>query len=221
MFTLSGKGAKPQVLTTINFPTGSISWTVPAGVTKATFTGRGGNGVSDASTSFWFAYGRVIAGTGGSSTLNWSTVYSTISGLIGGAGNRFVNALSSSWFFTSATGLTISQFSNIQLFTTSTGTTYVSGALTATTEGGAVTSGTVAGLGYWKLNGTYWAQGYAGNATTIGSFSFPGGSYSGSYPNGIGGSASPTTYTNQTVTPGATLTGYNYSGASLIVTYYA
>lgn len=57
--------------------------------------------------------------------------------------------------------------------------------------------------GTYYASGVYIAPGGAGANTTGFGFTFPGGGISGSYPNQVGIAASPASYTNVAVTPGA------------------
>jgi hypothetical protein len=103
--------------------------------------------------------------------------------------------------------------------------TYLTG-YSITTIGAPQTSGNItyagtSGLDEWIIYVTGYVHGGAGTAATALGQTFPGGGYSGTYPNGTGTAATTTTYTNVAVTPGNSYSIVVPSGGTVTLQYYS
>lgn len=223
-------GAKKEI-TTVTFPSGTTTWTVPVGVINLIVaSGKGADGVSDSAdpNPTILPGGALVnpfsaAGTYGN--LDWSQVYAMINQYAGSGGprgqtNRFVvwrigtnNELIDNGPY-SDTG----PYSDGDVYgTTSTVAYRQFGGTTPPTSGQVLYSffstpgGGEAGF---KLQVYRYTYGYAGANTTGFGKTFPGGAYI----SGTGYPATTTTYTNVAVTAGATYTIVN--NGVLTIQYY-
>lgn len=108
--------------------------------------------------------------------------------------------------------------------TTNLSGTYLTG-YSANTLGSPQTSGNItyagtSGLDTWYITVLGYIRGGAGASATALGQSFPGGGYSGTYPNGTGSAASTTTYSNIAVTPNASYPIVVPSGGFVTLEYY-
>lgn len=225
---LAGGGPRPGVLTTVSF-TSNGTWVAPAGVsTVVSASGKGANGVSDyvglVATNI---AGQIHFETGLPTNppyAQWSNAY-----------NNHLTALSQLNLsyptygpsnFT--TGYTVLLQSNDYWYLIS-GTANLSGVyLTGydvTVLGSPQTSGNITyagtgGLDEWYIEVYGYVAGGAGAASTALGLTFPGGTYTGSYPNGVGNAATTTTFTNVAVTPGTSYPIVVPSGGVVTLQYY-
>jgi hypothetical protein len=229
MFAAS-KSASAGILQTVTF-TSNGTWVVPVTVSNvATISGSGSDGVSDYITGLYsFIFG-AIRGT--PSPLNtpfaqWGDLYSqyltTTSALSAisypdyGPSSipweDFVTVNSSDQWSSSPNTLNLSSVYLTSYSTVTGGSPQTSGNIT-------YASLPPAGITFWggSING--YTQGNAGTASTGLGKTFPGGSYTGTYPNGVGGVAPTTSFTNVAVTPSASYPIVVPSGGSVTIQYY-
>ena len=221
-------GAAPVTVTL----TSSQTWTCPAGITSINLYGKGQDGASDSNAGAYvmFTASREPVYTPNNPYLDWSTIYSGHA-----AAKASVTAgsyLSSSFVIWHDYPISAAnKWADVSKYTiadlgiglssvyvvSAPGATYNYGAAAPTS--GNVTSAFVGGYTGWGADFTIKAPGGAGAATTGFGKTFAGGGYSGTYPNGVGGTGSSATYNSVTVTPG---TGYPLtipSGGSIQITY--
>ena len=202
-------------LTTYTFPSGTSTWTAPAGVTNIVeATGYGADGTAPywdpTATIGYSGVQELIIGTQNIS-LNWSTVYSEATAILssanaGGTGTRSYSNANGFIirFINVGTGLTTGP-----AYSSSSGT--IRGTATLSAVGSATTSGAVTSYGVWLISCEAYDPGTTGTATTGFGKTFPGGTPSSPV-------APTTTFTNVAVTPGTTYTIVN--NGSLTIGYY-
>lgn len=228
MFAAS-KSASSGTLKTVTF-TSNGTWVAPATVSNVTtISGNGSNGVSDYVTtiiSCIFGAFRGNPSPANAPYAQWSDNYgdytnglSTLSGLTYPTWGPALLPRESFTLVNSS-----DQWRNTYS-TTDLSSYYLTGYST-NASGPPPTSGNILYSSLPSSGGLFWSysiQGYvAGNAGTAATGlgkTFPGGSYTGSYPNGVGGTAPTTTFTNVAVTPGASYSIVVPSGGSLTITY--
>jgi hypothetical protein len=201
-------------LVTVTFPAGTSSWTSPSGVTKIqTAIGKGADGTPAVwnNVTIGYAFPNSALGSSGS-ILDWSTVYSDANALLstanaGGTGDRLITAEYYIWPLYSdntAGARTTLSYPNTRIRNT---------AALVPVPSGTPTSGQVlygSGYLYWAVVCDKYFDATTGANTTAFSLSFPG---------GVGGAATTTTYNNVTISPSTTYTIVN--NQSLTITYYA
>lgn len=212
------RGAKKLI--TFNLPTGTSTWTAPAGVTNLlSAVGKGSNGTA----GYWnvanYSFNSWVTGydqTGGSATtVTWGQLYNNVVSYLsianaGGSSSRTLNMPSYS--------VQIYPSNNVDIYNFSTPLT-IRGTASIASIGSPPSSGTItyAQVGLyvtkgWYLDGLeYYQSGSDGSATTGFGRTFPGGTMS--VP-----TASNTTFTNVAVTPGTQYTIVN--NGTLTITYY-
>lgn len=223
-----GEFTSGLTLTTVTF-TSSTTWVAPSYVSNiVTLSGKGSAGVSDSTapanilnSEINNSLGVVVPSASPTPARDWSDFYqrsvdlanqiNTGSGVVAFSAwtNRQVRVDTRSYYYDYLSGgVTITGYA-------------VAGSATVTTDYPA-TSGAV----YYISSGwgggsrtlfTEYFYGGAGTAATGISQTFPGGAYSG----GIGYPASTTTFTNVTVTPGASYSLSIPSGGQISISYYA
>lgn len=211
---------KGRPVITYVFPAGTSSFTVPSGVTSlVSAVGKG----ADGSAGSWGS-ASIIAqawatgysfGSGGSSSVDWGTLYSQIQSHqstvnAGGSGERTLNIPSYS-FEIYATGSS----TNLGVIYTSSFNATIRGTGSITSIGSPPSSGTITYTqvlnntrGYYLSGLEIYSPGSTGASTTGFGLSFPGGN---------SGPASLVSYSNVNVTPGTTYTIVN--NGSLTITY--
>lgn len=228
-----GEFTSSLTLTTVTF-TANGTWTAPGNVAVVTtLYGVGQAGVSDSTTTSTtygaFSVERIVAASGGS-THDWSelralydnfaSTYNSGSGVVSSFSYPLSNGgrvgtddtFSSGNWTTSGTG---------------SGTNLVRGSV-AIYYNNAPTSGTITyadvntiktNTGQYPLlqyNWTVYVYGSAGGDSTALGYTFAGGAYSG----GTGYPATPATYNNVSVTPGASYSVVVPSGGQVQISYY-
>lgn len=190
--------------------TSSTTWVAPATVTNLlAVIGKGQDG-----------YGTYVAGL--------SVDFTSVESIVSGSG---ANSLPIPWSgVANTTNITVSRFNassynplyqyQNRAFTFYSNNTFswvnnpealpyyvVTGTWTLGSYGGAPNppsgNATYGATGGYFASGLYFAPGGAGANTTGFGFTFPGGGVSGDYPNQVGEGATPASYTNVAVTPGA------------------
>lgn len=226
---LAGGAPRPGTLTTVSF-TSNGTWVAPAGVsTVVSASGKGANGVSD-------YVGQVTSSGAGQIHLSspistnppyaqWSTAYNNHLTALSQLNlsyptygpsnftNGYVVILETTDYWYAITGNT-----------TNLSGTYLTG-YDVTVLGSPQTSGNItyagtSGLDQWYIQVYGYIAGGAGAASTALGQTFPGGTYTGSYPNGIGNAATTTTFTNVAVTPGNSYPIVVPSGGVVTLQYY-
>jgi hypothetical protein len=231
MFSAASKSASSGLLTMVTF-TSNGTWVAPATVSNvAIISGNGSNGVSDYVTGLYsFIFGAV---RGTPSPLNapyaqWGDLYSgytdTVNILSAISYPNYGPSSVSVGFFTTVNSSDQWSSSTPTIFNLS--SVYLTGYSTST-GGSPQTSGNITyaslpsgGVTFWGGNIQGYAQGNAGTASTGLGKTFPGGSYTGTYPNGVGGVAPTTSFTNVAVTPSASYSIVVPSGGSVTIQYY-
>lgn len=214
----SGVWPLPPTLTTYTFPAGTSTWTAPATTTRLeTAVGQGANGVSDSTGTVYTFHGTYQTLQSGT----WP-----IAGAYDGATGYNDAVYYRDLINNSPTPVTLQDYSIFVKYSSATNThevTTSTSILPRTYAPGTAyiynpnwpTSGPVTTAALITTDAAEFIPGGPGAATTGFSLTFPGGAYTG----GIGYPASPTTFTNVTITPGATYTIVN--NGSLTITYYA
>lgn len=229
MFAAS-KSASSGILTTVTF-TSNGTWVAPATVSNvAVLSGSGSNGVSDYITglySFIFGAARGTPSSPNAPYAQWGDLYSqyltttsTLSAI------SYPNYGPSSIPWTDIVIVNSSDQWSASPSTLNLSSDYLTG-FTTSTSGSPQTSGNItyaslppAGVTFWGGGINGYARGNAGTASTGLGKTFPGGSYTGTYPNGVGGAAPTTAFTNVSVTPGASYPIVVPSGGSVTIQYY-
>ena len=190
--------------------TSSTTWVAPVGVTSLlAVIGKGQDGGSDGPAAIDMDFNSVsstVSGSGRASLpIPWSSIAQSASNTV----SRFnivdysPNYIMLNREFTFFSNGTFDWVDNNQTFPYY----VVVGSWSLQSYGGAPNP--PSGNASYGANGTYYASGLyiapggPGANTTGFGFTFPGGGVSGSYPNQTGDPASPASYTNVTVTPGA------------------
>lgn len=227
---LAGGGPRPGTLTTVSF-TSNGTWVAPAGVsTVVSASGKGANGVSDyVGTVYTAAYwaSRNTVASPSAPYAQWGTLYNAYSTLL--------NALASKSYpsYAPTTPLPYGSFTNVaandtweNITYTFTGVAYYLTGYSTSTIGAPQTSGNITYASLtdftagWTIDVTGYIAGGAGAASTALGQTFPGGTYTGSYPNGVGNAAVTTTFTNIAVTPGDSYPIVVPSGGVVTLQYY-
>jgi len=190
--------------------TSSTTWVAPAGVTNLTAViGKGQDGASDGAANYALSFATInnsASGSGANSLpITWSAVANTTQTTV----NRF-NTLSYNPTFT-AVDRDFTFYANNTFTWVDGGGIFpyyvVPGTWILVPLGGAPNppsgNATYGSTGGYYAGGLYIAPGGPGANTTGFGFTFPGGGVSGSYPNQVGEGATPASYSNVAVTPGA------------------
>lgn len=223
-----GEFTSAQTLTTVVF-TSSTTWTAPAYLSNiVTLSGSGSAGVSDSTapanilnSEIGNSFGVVVPRATATPVYYWADFYQKSVDLA-----NQINTGSGVVYFESW------EFKNLRVDTRSyyydynPGTIYRTGYAVAGSATVTTTYPTTSGAVYYVSSGwsggsrtlfTEYFYGNAGSAATGISQTFPGGAYSG----GTGYPAPTTTYTNVTVTPGASYSLSIPSGGQISISYYA
>lgn len=218
--------------------TSSTTWVVPAGVTNIkTMSGRGGSGVSDYNSSggvYWQVESNSSMYFENDAYLNasvpfnaWNNYTSYVNNNVGNIinleqpGNRWQvgpNNKWREWGYGSSMVQVDYRYVRQAPFYSSFGT------VTALTSSQPVTYAYLNGGSYTFYTAVYYKEyGRAGDAAIISGSNvyreFPGGSYTGTYPNAVGGNATTTFFSNVVVTPGSTLQVGVPSGGVITIGY--
>lgn len=231
----SGKGfgltASGALLNTVTF-TANGNWVAPVSVSNvAVLTGQGSPGVSDYITTgvynaFFLAYqGSSPSPVAQPPYAQWADVYADYNTALSQLNLSYPSWGPSTYlagrsYFVYSNNYWERSGSNADLsglYLTSVSSNPVR---SPSTSGNITYSSLSAGATGWTVVANGYAQGYAGSASTALGKSFPGGSYTGTYPNGTGSAATPATYNNVTVTPGASYPIVVPSGGSVTIQYY-
>lgn len=219
------------VLNTYTFPAGTSTWTAPATTIRLeTAVGQGAAGTSDyADPNPSIVPGGITVSatntTGAFGTLDWGTLYNLLTPYAGSGGIRTQTTRTTVWALGTNDRTTTSAPLTDVIYNLDQPVYGTTSVVAYRQFGGTLppTSGQVlysffstpgGGDAGFRLQVYYYYYGSEGAATTGFSLTFPGGAYSG----GTGYPATPTTFTNVTVTPGATYTIVN--NGSLTITYY-
>lgn len=223
------QGGTTGTLTSVTF-TADGNWIAPASTTNVvTASGKGAAGVSD-------YVGQVAASQAGQIKFQTSLATNPPYAQWSNAYNNHLYALSQLNLSYPSYGP--SNFTNgyvvvlqtneywyaIANNTTNLSSTYLTGYAVGVL-GSPQTSGniTYAGTGtidQWLIGVSGYIRGGVGASATALGQSFPGGGYSGTYPNGTGSAASTTTYSNIAVTPNASYPIVVPSGGFVTLEYY-
>lgn len=225
---LAGSGGAAGTLTSVTF-TANGTWVAPAGVsTVVSASGKGAAGVSDYADVFTGQY-YGLQSSGVQPNLpyaQWGAIYGTYQTGLSQVSSRSYPGYgppSFSYFDTIYVD-TSDRWVRYNFGTSDLSSIYVTGYSTSTV-GSPLTSGnmTYANTGIisgWAININFIAAGGTGAASTALGQTFPGGSYTGSYPNGVGNAAVITTFTNIAVTPGTSYPIVVPSGGQVTLQYY-
>lgn len=230
---MSGKGfgltsQPPATLVSTTF-TANGNWIAPASTTNVvTASGKGAAGVSDyPSTYAGQYYGNQSSPTQSNAPYaQWSTIYnsylqglSQVSALsYPGYGPSVFNYFDVI-YVDSSNRWTRYNFSPNNLSSTYITSYYVSTLGTPPTSGNMIYSSMDPVSGWGVVLNTIAAGGAGASATALGQ-TFPGGAYSGTYPNGTGSAATTTTFSNIAVTPNASYPIVVPSGGFVTLEYY-
>lgn len=227
-FGLTGQGGG-GTLTSVTF-TANGNWIAPASTTSVvTASGKGAAGVSDAVGTVYRALYVAITGSPNPPTApyaQWSTLYNNYSALLNTLASKFypsyapTNSLPYGSFTYVATNDTWSN----DTFTFVGNAYYLTGYGTYTlgspSTSGNITYSSLSGVDGWGIDAYGYVPGGVGASSTALGKSFPGGAYTGTYPNGTGQPATTTTFTNIAVTPGASYPIVVPSGGFVTLEYY-
>lgn len=226
--SLAGSSSTPRTLTSVTF-TSNGTWVAPGGVDNVvSASGKGAAGVSDyVGIVTSNIAGQIHFETGLPTNppyAQWSNAY-----------NNHLTALSQLNLsyptygpsnFT--TGYTVLLQSNDYWYlisdTANLSGVYLTG-YDVTILGSPQTSGNItyagtSGLDEWYIQVYGYVAGGVGASSTALGRTFPGGSYTGTYPNGTGNAATTTTFTNVAVTPGTSYPIVVPSGGQVTLQYF-
>jgi len=222
-------GRPPITLNTVTF-TSDGTWVAPVYTTSVmTLSGKGAAGVSDYIGQVAYSYN--IATQYPSRNFppyaQWGDLYGNYATNIASLPTSFPNYGPSSWYdgeyFLVASdnywGKISGNYSDLSgtLLTSYNASSFG----TVQTSGNMTYSSLAGGGGGWVIDVFGYVQGGPGAAATALGKTFPGGAYSGTYPNGTGSAATTTTFTNVAVTPGNSYSIVVPSGGEVTLQYYA
>lgn len=224
---LAGGSGSTGTLTSVTF-TSNGTWVAPAGVsTVVSASGKGAAGVSDYGDSTGGLYCAVQTGSAANAPYaQWGTAYASYQTALSQISGPSYPGYGPSTFLdfdaffidpsdrwgrinstTNLSGIYVTGYSNYTV-----GSPPTSGNITYAGIGGTISG--------WGITVNIIAAGGTGAASTALGQTFPGGSYTGSYPNGVGNAAVTTTYTNIAVTPGTSYSIVVPSGGEVTLQYY-
>lgn len=226
---LAGGKSKDLVLTTVSF-TSNSTWVAPSGVDLVvSAAGKGSAGISDYEGQ---VAGRQFTAWGFDTPFNvnapyaqWANIYNSYATVFSQLNLSYPSygpsALATDYLvFLSANDYWGAiTFSPTDLSTTLL-TSYnvvVSG---SPKTSGNITYSSLSGIEGWSVYIYGYVRGSAGTASTALGKTFPGGTYTGTYPNAVGSAASTTTFTNVAVTPGTSYPIVVPSGGQVTLQYY-
>ena len=225
-FGLTGQTGQRLVSTTF---TANGNWIAPASTTSvATASGQGAAGVSDYIGQVAYSYNTVQQFTfrDFAPYAQWSDPYGNYATAVASLPTSFPNYGPSSWY----TGDIITVASDnywariAGAYGSLSGTfltSYNASSYGYTQTSGNITYSSLAGGGGgWIIDVFGYIQGGVGASSTALGKTFPGGAYTGTYPNGTGQPATTTTFTNIAVTPGASYPIVVPSGGFVTLEYY-
>lgn len=219
-------GAKGTTPTTATF-TANGTWVAPAGVSSvAVASGKGGPGVSDGLGTVQTCYFAAIqTGTQPNAPFaQWSTPYNSYLATLGAFSGRTYP----SYGFSGYTGLdvtyvdTSNRWSRIAIGSDLTGTLltgYSTSVIGSPLTSGNVTYANAGIISGWIIDVQGYSRGSVGPSSTALGLTFPGGAYTGAYPNAVGAPATTTTFTDVAVTPGASYSIVVPSGGEVTLQY--
>lgn len=207
--------------------TANGTWVAPTGVTSvARLYGAGSPGVSDYSAyiGLQFYASRGLTTLPEAPYAQWSSVYSAYTSALGVLGSGYPK-----YFYGSIANLYVAVIAPDDTWVIQSNSTssldqkyvlgYTTGIYGSPSTSGNITYSSITQDG-WYISVNYIAVGNAGTASTALGYTFPGGTYTGSYPNGVGNAAVPATYTNVPVTPGNSYSIVVPSGGQVQISYY-
>lgn len=220
-------GAKGTTPTTATF-TANGTWVAPAGVSSvAVASGKGGPGASDSLGNVLTCYFAAIQNAGTQSNApfgQWSALYNSYLATLGAFSGRSYPSYGFSGFvglddiFVNATNnWTRFTFNSDLTGTLLTG--YSTSVIGSPLTSGNVTYANAGIISGWLIDVQGYIRGGAGTASTALGLTFPGGAYTGAYPNGVGAPATTTTFTDVAVTPGASYPIVVPSGGEVTLQY--
>jgi len=231
-FGLTGQasgGGGGGTLTSVTF-TANGNWIAPASTTSVvTASGKGAAGVSDAVGTVYTA--GYFATTGSPNPPNapfaqWGTLYNNYSALLSAlAAKSYPSyAPTNSLPYGSFTYVTTNNNWSNDTYTFVGVPYYLTGYNTYTLgspqTSGNITYSSLSGADGWIIDAYGYVPGGVGASSTALGKTFPGGGYTGTYPNGTGQAATTTTFTNVPVTPGASYPIVVPSGGFVTLEYY-
>jgi len=222
-------GSGGVTLTSVTF-TADGTWVAPASVSNViSASGKGAAGVSDyVGQVATVQSGQIhLFSTGANAPYaQWSTVYNNYATAISQLSLSYPaygpSALSQGYVVVLQTNDRWDVITGNFTYLSSTYLTgYTTYSLGSPQTSGNITYAGTSGLDEWVINVSGYIHGGAGAATTALGQTFPGGGYSGTYPNGVGSAATTTTYTNIAVTPGNSYPIVVPSGGTVTLQYYS
>lgn len=222
-------GSSGANLTSVTF-TANGTWVAPTGVSNViSASGKGAPGVSDYVGNVYSGqyYVDAVSQTQGFAPYgNWANLYASYTTGLSQIAKTYpaygpsVFLYFDLYLVDSASRWSRSLFSPADL-----SGTYITG-YTATSIGSPATSGnmvysSLTGVDGWGISISGYIAGGAGASSTALGQTFPGGGYSGTYPNGTGTAATTTTFTNVAVTPGNSYSIVVPSGGTVTLQYYS
>lgn len=223
-------GGVPKTLTTETF-TANGTWVAPVGVGMvAVLSGKGSAGVSDYTTARNLQYfaNRSTGSYPNPPFANWSTLYSDQQNEIAALnafgpypkyGNGYISNYVSILTGNTTTNYWLYQPFTSELFVGKIMTGTITPGATAPSSGNIDFTTLTVSLGFTIAVG-YIEDGGPGTAATALGQTFPGGTYTGTYPNAVGNPAVTTTYTNISVTPGTSYSIVVPSGGQVQISYF-
>ena len=222
-------GAEGPELTSVTF-TSNSTWVAPAGTSNVlVLSGKGAPGVSDYPNIFAGQYYGAQTATAQSNApyAQWSTPYGSYTTGLSQISSRSYPGYGPSTFnyFDLIYVDTSDRWGRINFSPINLSATYI----TSYSTGGSGSPPTSGNMTYantniisgWNITVNTISAGGAGASSTALGQTFPGGAYTGTYPNGTGYPATTTTFTNVAVTPGASYSIVVPSGGEVTLQYYA
>jgi len=226
---VAGGGPRPGTLTTVSF-TANGTWVAPAGVsTVVSASGNGAAGVSDyvgqVSGRQFTAWGFETGFNVNAPYAQWANVYNSYSIALSQLNLSYPaygpSALSPDYLVFLSTndywGSITGSSTNLSATLLTSYDVIVSG---SPKTSGDITYASLSSIEGWSVYIYGYIAGGAGAASTALGQTFPGGTYTGSYPNGVGNAATTTTFTNIAVTPGDSYPIVVPSGGVVTLQYY-
>lgn len=225
---LAGGGGATGTLTSVTF-TSNGTWVAPAGVSNVvSASGKGAAGTSDYPDTFAGQYYGLQSSSAqpNSPYAQWGTVYGTYQTGLSQVSSRSYPGYGPSSFnyFDTIYVDSSNMWVRYNFGAANLSSTYVTGYSTSAvgtpSTSGNMTYANTGVISGWNITLNTIAAGGAGAAATAIGQTFPGGTYSGSYPNGVGNAAVTTTFTNVAVTPGTSYPIVVPSGGEVTLQYY-
>ena len=227
-FGLTGQGGG-GTLTSVTF-TANGNWIAPASTTSVvTASGKGAAGVSDSLGTVYTSAYAALTGTPtppSAPYAQWSTIYNAYTTLLNALSSKSYPsyAPTNSLPYGSFTYVTTNDTWSNDTFTFVGNAYYLTGygtsILGSPATSGNITYSSLSGVDGWFIDAYGYVPGGVGASSTALGKAFPGGAYTGTYPNGTGQPATTTTFTNIAVTPGASYPIVVPSGGFVTLEYY-